>query len=119
MSQPPPPAAEDSTAVDHIAPRALAARLAAGERPLLLDVREDFEWRLCRLPDALLVPLEQLPGRLAALDPAREIVVYCHTGVRSAYAAEYLSQQGFRRVGNLLGGIHRWALEVDPNLPTY
>lgn len=106
-------------AVAQITPQLLADRLATGERPLLLDVREDFEWRLCRLPGAVLVPLERLPGHLAALDPASEIVVYCHTGVRSAYAAEYLSSQGFRKVGNLLGGIHRWALEVDPSLPLY
>jgi rhodanese-related sulfurtransferase len=113
MSEPP------SAAVAQHTPRALAARLAAEEPPLLLDVREDFEWRLCRLPGALLIPLEQLPGQLAALDPERETVVYCHTGVRSAYAAEFLRREGFRRVGNLLGGIHRWALEVDPTLPTY
>jgi len=111
--------AEAGAAVAQIEPRQLAARLAAGERPLLLDVREDFEWRLCRLEGALLVPLDQLPGRLTELDPARETVVYCHTGVRSLYAAEYLRRQGWRRVGNLLGGIHRWALEVDSSLPTY
>jgi molybdopterin/thiamine biosynthesis adenylyltransferase/rhodanese-related sulfurtransferase len=114
-----PAAGEEPGAVRHWTPRELAARLAAGERPLLLDVRNDFEWRLCRLEGALLLPLDALPGRLAELDPARETLVYCHTGVRSAYAAEFLRREGFHRVGNLLGGIHRWALEVDPSLPTY
>ncbi len=118
-----PPAAarggDEPAPVLHLTPRELAARLAASEAPLLLDVRNDFEWRLCRLEGALLLPLDELPGRLAELDPQRETLVYCHTGVRSAYAAEYLRRQGFRRVGNLLGGIHRWALDVDPSLPTY
>ena len=113
------PVAAESAPVQHLTPRELAARLAAGEPPLLLDVRNDFEWRLCRLEGALLLPLDALPGRLAELDPARETIIYCHTGVRSAYAAEFLRRQGFRRVGNLLGGIHRWALEVDRDMPTY
>ncbi|MCB1164039.1 MAG: molybdopterin-synthase adenylyltransferase MoeB [Candidatus Krumholzibacteriia bacterium] len=105
--------------VVNLTPRELAARLAAGDAPLLLDVRNPFEWRICHLDGALLLPLDSLLSQLGQLDPARETVIYCHTGVRSAAAAEFLHRQGFRRVANLLGGIHRWSLEVDPSVPTY
>ena len=108
-----------SLGVVHLTPRELALHLAEGEPPLLLDVRNPYEWDLCHLEGALLVPLDLLASRLEQLDPERETVIYCHTGVRSVVAAEFLRGQGFRRVANLLGGIHRWALEVDPGMPTY
>ena len=102
-----------------VTPAELARRLAAGERPLLLDVREPYEHAIARLPDARLVPLATLSSAAADLDPQAEIVVLCHHGVRSAAAADFLRERGFRRVRNLAGGIDRWSRDVDPRVARY
>ncbi|HVP71742.1 MAG TPA: molybdopterin-synthase adenylyltransferase MoeB [Gemmatimonadaceae bacterium] len=106
-------------AVPEIAPHELAARFAAGERPLLLDVREPREWEMARVEGARLVPLGTLAGAIPSLDREAEIVVMCKSGVRSANAARQLRDAGFRRVLNLAGGIKRWSADVDPRVPTY
>jgi molybdopterin/thiamine biosynthesis adenylyltransferase/rhodanese-related sulfurtransferase len=106
-------------AVDEITPTALAARLERGDAPLLLDVREPHEWAIVRLPDARLVPLDSVPDVLETLDRTAEIVVYCHHGLRSAAAVDWLREQGFARVRNLVGGIDRWTIDVDPSLRRY
>jgi adenylyltransferase/sulfurtransferase len=104
-----------------ISVRELNERLAGPEPPALLDVREPFEWQICNLEDrgARLVPLARLPDSLDALDPERELVVYCHTGQRSGLAVRFLRQAGFERARNLTGGIQAWAEEIDPGMPTY
>jgi adenylyltransferase/sulfurtransferase len=104
---------------DDITPHALSARLRNGSAPVVLDVREPYEWAIARLPHARLVPLDSLPQAVPSLDRARELVVYCHHGVRSEAAAAWLRDQGFARVRNLVGGIDRWSLEVDPSLRRY
>src|SRR2546426_8314164 len=71
---------------------------------MLLDVREDWETKLCRLPNAMHIPIEEIEVRIDELDPEEELVVYCHQGVRSAAVAEYLRQRGFKNVKNLAGG---------------
>ena len=106
-------------AVPEIAPHELAARFAAGARPLLLDVREPREWEMARIEGARLVPLGTLAGAIPSLDREAEIVVMCKSGVRSANAARQLRDAGFRRVLNLAGGIKRWSADVDPRVPTY
>jgi rhodanese-related sulfurtransferase len=100
-------------------PAELAAYLQAGHTPLLLDVREPWEWNLCRIPDAVLIPMRDLPARLHELNKAAEIVVICHHGVRSYHAARYLESTGFENVVNLSGGVAAWADEVDPAMPRY
>jgi sulfur-carrier protein adenylyltransferase/sulfurtransferase len=102
-----------------LTPAELAARLAADGAPLVLDVREPYEHAIARLPDARLVPLGTLAAAVSTLDPAREVVVVCHHGVRSAAAAEFLRERGFRRVWNLAGGIDRWSREVDAGVARY
>jgi molybdopterin/thiamine biosynthesis adenylyltransferase/rhodanese-related sulfurtransferase len=104
---------------EDITPAELAARLARGDAPVLLDVREPHEWAIARLPDARLGPLHHLPGVLDTLDRAEELIVYCHHGVRSAAAADWLREQGFERVRNHVGGIDRWARDVDPGMRRY
>ena len=99
--------------------RALQGWLAGGGTPLLLDVREVHEWRICNLPGSVLVPFGTLPARLQDLPRDRGIVVYCHSGARSGRAARFLRERGFARVYNLRGGIDAWAREVDPSMPTY
>ena len=96
----------------------LKTRLDKGEALFLLDVREQFENEMVHL-DAKLIPLNTLPDRLSELDREREIIVYCHSGVRSASAAEYLRSNGFKYAKNLTGGIDEWARKVDPTLPRY
>lgn len=87
--------------------------------PLLLDVRERPEASFAALPDSVLIPLGELPGRLDELDPDASIVVYCHHGVRSARALEVLEKAGFTRVRHLTGGLDAWSVQVDPELPRY
>jgi rhodanese-related sulfurtransferase len=101
-----------------ITPQELKARLDRNDRPLLLDVRQDWETRLCRLDNAVHIPIEEIEFRTTELDPADEIVVYCHHGVRSAAVAGFLRQQGFRAV-NLAGGVDEWARTVDPRMKRY
>jgi rhodanese-related sulfurtransferase len=111
--------ADASDREDEITPRVLACRLARGLRPILIDVREPYEWTIARLPDARLVPLDTLPEVVPTLDRASELVVYCHLGTRSATAVEWLREQGFARARNLSGGIDRWSSEVDPSTRRY
>lgn len=85
----------------------------------LLDVREPEELELARLPDAIHIPLAELPARLAELDPQRPIVAFCHHGIRSELAARLLERNGFAEVAHLSGGIDAWAQAVDPSIPRY
>jgi rhodanese-related sulfurtransferase len=102
-----------------ISPRELKARLDTGMRPLLLDVREAAELAICRIGDALHVPMGDVPGRLHELEPERDIVVYCHHGQRSAAVVAFLERHDFANVANLAGGIERWAVEIDTTMPRY
>ena len=110
----------DETAdVPAITPRELEARLARRDDFDLLDVREPHEWDICRIDGARLAPLSSFAAALGTLDSARDVVLYCRTGVRSAKALRQLQAAGFRRVWNLTGGIHRWADDVAPTFPKY
>ena len=102
-----------------ITPQELNERLAKDDRPLLLDVRQDWETKLCRLEHAVHIPIEEIEFRAEELDPQVETVVYCHQGVRSAAVAEYLRTLGFRDVKNLMGGLELWARAVDPSMRRY
>jgi rhodanese-related sulfurtransferase len=100
-------------------PIELATHLQAGHAPTLLDVREPWEWNLCRIPGAILIPMRDLPMRQQELNKETETVVICHHGVRSYQAARYLESLGFGDVINLSGGVAAWADEVDPAMPRY
>lgn len=99
----------------------LAAWIKSEKPPRLLDVRELEEHELAHLPGALLIPVGQLPFRLAELADWKDenIVVYCHHGIRSLHAIGLLHQAGFSRLKNLAGGIDAWSLEVDGSMPRY
>jgi rhodanese-related sulfurtransferase len=105
--------------MDGITPQELKARLDRNDRPLLLDVRQDWETRLCRLENAVHIPIEEIELRTDELSADDEIVVYCHQGVRSAAVADYLRQLGFKNVKNLVGGLDHWARTVDPTMRRY
>lgn len=96
----------------------LKSRLERGDDIFVLDVREPHEVQIATLGGHV-IPLNDLPARVHELDSSREIVVYCHTGNRSARAVDFLRQTGFRKVMNLRGGIDQWAVRVDPSLPRY
>ena len=110
---------DDDVDVDEITPRRLDAQLRGGAAITVLDVREPYEWAIARLPEARLIPLSALPQAVHSLDRNAEIVVYCHHGARSGAAVAWLQDQGFGAVRNLIGGIDRWSLEVDPSLRRY
>ena len=105
--------------MDQITSQELKTRLDRNDRPFLLDVRQDWETRLCRLENAVHIPIEEIEVRTEELNPEDEIVVYCHQGVRSAAVAEYLRQLGFKNVKNLAGGLYDWARTVDPSMRRY
>ncbi len=105
--------------MSEITPRDLKARIDRNESPLLLDVRQDWETRLCRLPNAVHIPIEEIELRVAELNADDPTVVYCHQGVRSAAVADYLRSLGFKDVQNLAGGVDLWARTVDPGMRRY
>jgi adenylyltransferase/sulfurtransferase len=98
---------------------AVKALLDAGQPLTLLDVREPYEWAICRLPDATEIPLAEVPRRLNELDPDSHTICICRSGPRSAQATAYLTASGFRQVQNMTGGLLAWAARVDPSMPTY
>lgn len=103
-----------------ISPRELDALLGdAGRQPLLIDVREPTEWEICHLPGAKLIPERELKARVNELVGAKEIVLYCRTGIRSSRALKVLREAGVKRVRSLSGGIHGWSDEIDPSIPKY
>ena len=85
----------------------------------IVDVREPWEWELARIEGASLLPLDELPGRLAEVDPRVDIVTVCHHGLRSLHARELLRAAGFTRVRSLAGGIDQWARDVEPDMARY
>lgn len=99
----------------------LHARNAADDDFLLLDCRETDEHELVHIDGATLIPMSELMQRVRELEPHRErdIVVYCHHGMRSQQVAMWLRQQGYDRAQSLSGGIDQWAVEIDSTLARY
>jgi rhodanese-related sulfurtransferase len=88
---------------------------------LLIDCREPDEYALVAIDGAELIPLGELPERIADLARHRDrhIVVHCHAGGRSLRAARWLREQGFTQAQSLAGGIDQWAVEIEPHLARY
>lgn len=107
--------------VQEISVQELAARQAAGQPAVLVDVRQPWEHEIAALPGSLLIPLDQLPRRGAEIadDPATPVFLYCHHGVRSRAAAAFLERLGRGNVFSLAGGIDAWSCLVDPRIPRY
>ncbi len=107
----------------HFTPRQLSEYLSQATQtkapPFLLDVREHWEYQVCRIEGAQLLPMRQVPNAYPSLDRHRETVVICHHGVRSYQVAYFLEHMGFTNVVNLTGGVAAWARDVDPAMPTY
>jgi len=88
-------------------------------QPLLLDVREPWEYDICHLRGSELVPMRQIPQWAEQADKRQTTVVICHHGIRSRQVAMYLEHLGFKDVINLAGGVEAWAREVDTRMATY
>ena len=98
----------------------LAAAGKSEDVPILLDVREPWEFETASLPDSVLMPMGDVPSRAhAELDPDAHIVVLCHHGQRSLSVTMWLRNQGFDRVQSLAGGIDSWSRTIDPGIPRY
>jgi adenylyltransferase/sulfurtransferase len=97
----------------------LKKRLDAGERILLVDVREPWEYQQCRIEGAVLIPMGTIPANLQKLDTDEPVVCYCHHGMRSMDVTNWLRQQGVSTAKSLAGGIDRWSMEIDPKVPRY
>ena len=107
--------------VPEITPTELKARLDSGDVPVLVDVRELFEVAIADLPDhgQTRIPTGDFPTRFGELDRNTDLVIYCRSGSRSAWAAGLLLENGYERVLNLQGGVLGWRAEVDPSLTAY
>lgn len=90
--------------------------------PCVLDVRESWEQDIARLDITLDIPMDQVPQRLDDIRDqmdGRDLIVMCHSGVRSGMITRFLTENGFDRVFNLTGGIQAWSQQVDSQIPTY
>jgi rhodanese-related sulfurtransferase len=87
--------------------------------PLLLDVREQWEFNVCHLEGVTLVPMGQVPEHIQSWNKDQEIIVICHHGIRSLQVAHFMEESGFQQMVNLIGGMHAWALSVDKQMSTY
>lgn len=113
------PAAASGADAAEIEPRALAQRIASGARALIIDVREPWEFEIAHIPGAQLLPGSTLASADVGFLRDRAVVLYCHTGVRSAQWMNWLRSRGFNRISHLRGGIEAWSTEVDPSVPRY
>jgi rhodanese-related sulfurtransferase len=113
--------------IDQIRPAGLAAwfqsQPGSGAAPVVLDVREPWELQTASVkPDGfelVAIPMNEVPARLAELDPARPLAILCHTGRRSQRVAMFLEGNGFTSLANVAGGIEAWSGEIDPTVPRY
>jgi rhodanese-related sulfurtransferase len=107
--------------MNHLTAPELAAWLADSSRPqpMLLDVRENWEFETCRIPGSTQIVMNTIPARIEELDEEAEIVCICHHGARSMQVAAFLERNGFARMFNLTGGVHAWAVQVDSDMPKY
>jgi rhodanese-related sulfurtransferase len=98
----------------------LKALLASPNPPLLLDVREQWEYDTAHIAGSTLIPMGEIPGRAhTELDDEQHIAVLCHHGARSLSVTSWLRNQGFDKAQSVAGGIDHWSRAIDPTVPTY
>lgn len=102
-----------------ISPREAAEVLKKEKGVLLVDVREAWEYEICRIAGAKLIPMGTIPAHLHELDTEDEVICYCHHGMRSMDVAVWLRGQGVRSARSLAGGIERWSAEIDATVARY
>jgi rhodanese-related sulfurtransferase len=104
--------------IAEISPMELQQLLAGPNPPALIDVREEGEAAICSIEGSTLIPMNTLPQRLQELPRDRPVALYCHAGMRSFMAAQWLAQNGYDAL-SLAGGIDRWACEIEPEMARY
>ena len=97
----------------------LQQKKKSGEPFLLVDVREQWEYDICRIEGARLIPMRSISANLQQLDVDQDVICYCHHGQRSLDVAAWLRAQGVETARSLAGGIDRWSAEIDPGVPRY
>lgn len=102
-----------------ISAKEVKRRLDAGEKLMLVDVREPHEHALCQIEGAVLIPMGSIPANLQRLDTDEEVICFCHHGMRSLDVANWLRSRGVASAKSMSGGIDRWSLEIDPRVPRY
>jgi rhodanese-related sulfurtransferase len=105
--------------LDHRSAADVAAMLSTATPPVVIDVREQWEYDIAHLEGSVLIPLSSLPTRVDSLDPTLTYALLCHHGMRSEMAGNWMAQHGFTQLINIDGGIDAWSVEVDPSLPRY
>ncbi|MGI9037175.1 MAG: rhodanese-like domain-containing protein [Pyrinomonadaceae bacterium] len=106
--------------MEEITAAELKKRMNAGEDVQLVDVRQPDEFAYAKIEGAKLIPLGEIVRRMDELDEARELVLQCKAGGRSAQAIQLLTQAGYKgKMANLKGGITAWSNEVDQSVPKY
>ncbi|MCG8323883.1 MAG: hypothetical protein MI673_00065 [Thiotrichales bacterium] len=105
--------------MQEISPAELNQLKSDTEAMQILDVREPWEFEICRIEGSRNIPMNDIPGQLENIDREQTIAVVCHHGMRSLQIAGFLEANGFTRVLNLQGGIHAWAETVDPAMEKY
>ncbi len=105
--------------IEEFSPQQFTQRRKIGELWVLLDVREGWEIALASVTGSVDIPMAEIPVRLVDLDQSEAVAVLCHSGGRSRRVAEFLAQQGFSRVANIVGGIDAWSAHVDTGIPRY
>lgn len=104
--------------ISEITPRELQDLLAGPNPPTLIDVREEGEAAICAIDGSTLIPMNALPQRVGEIPQDRPVALYCHHGMRSWMAGQWLSRNGYDAL-SLAGGIDRWAAEMDPAMSRY
>ena len=102
-----------------ISAKELKIKLEAGEKPVLLDVREAWEFETCHIEGSINISMSNVQKMLDELDTADETIVICHHGMRSFQVASYLEANGYVNISNLEGGVDAWAVSVDKDMPQY
>jgi len=85
----------------------------------LVDVREQWEFDICQIKGAILIPLGEIAKSYVNLNKDSKIALYCHSGIRSMHVADFLLSKGFQSLVNLQGGIDAWAQEIDTTVERY
>lgn len=116
------PASTDDPPLEiDVAAAAAALGGVDGDPVLLLDCRTAEEDAIARIAGAVLLPMQEIPGRLHEIERYRgaRIIVHCHHGMRSLRVARWLRDQGFARASSMAGGIDAWSEQIDPAVPRY
>jgi len=105
-----------------ISPQEVKRRLDSGDKLTLIDVREPAEYQIANIPGAQLLPMRSVPAAFQVLESAADestLIVFCHHGVRSLNVVNWLREQGIANAQSMAGGIDRWSVEIDPQIPRY